>query len=204
MLRRMTVRWMSRAVEERLVASDALKPCIVDATCVYSKAFRGLGEQARRGVLRGVLEGIESEIEDGDVDPETVMPKDIIELEWCGIPQVEPCHAKALVDDGHGLVVDVREQDEIDEMPLASTPFLHIPLSRIASGGEDLTSLGFPDSLGTSEDNPCLLLCKAGIRSQRVAEHLHHLGRSHVANITGGIQLWHHWEVEKKERENVE
>eukprot|EP01059_Diplonema_ambulator_P014675 TRINITY_DN25618_c0_g1_i1.p1 TRINITY_DN25618_c0_g1~~TRINITY_DN25618_c0_g1_i1.p1 ORF type:complete len:205 (+),score=24.41 TRINITY_DN25618_c0_g1_i1:40-654(+) len=187
-------RWMSKEVADRLLESDRLSPCVVDSTCVYSGVFRGLMDQERREVLKQVLEGVE--VEDGMEDPEGVTPRDLVELEWGGVPQIEPCHAQAIVDQGTGHILDVREDNELIAAPFPGTTprYIHIPLSRIATG-KDLTDLGLPPTLGTESD-PCLVLCKAGVRSQRVAEHLVYLGRSHVANISGGIQHWNQWTAE--------
>lgn len=39
-------------------------------------------------------------------------------------------------------------------------------------------------------DRPTALLCHHGVRSQNVANFLHHNGFSSVANIAGGIDAW--------------
>ena len=74
-------------------------------------------------------------------------------------------------------VLDVREPWEIETARISGT--INIPMARV------------PERLG--DLNPHLrtaVLCHSGGRSRRVAEYLEASGFRHVANVSGGIDLW--------------
>eukprot|EP01063_Lacrimia_lanifica_P037840 TRINITY_DN7903_c0_g1_i1.p1 TRINITY_DN7903_c0_g1~~TRINITY_DN7903_c0_g1_i1.p1 ORF type:complete len:270 (+),score=78.61 TRINITY_DN7903_c0_g1_i1:54-863(+) len=106
-----------------------------------------------------------------------------------GVPEVTPEAAvDYLKDGGAGLVLDVREEREWNDVRLEGENVLYVPMGNLmeAECTEDLTDLGLPAKLGGA-DSPCLVLCKKGVRSHTVAHHLRGLGKTHVANIAGGI-----------------
>eukprot|EP01061_Rhynchopus_euleeides_P033206 TRINITY_DN55503_c0_g1_i1.p1 TRINITY_DN55503_c0_g1~~TRINITY_DN55503_c0_g1_i1.p1 ORF type:complete len:137 (+),score=39.88 TRINITY_DN55503_c0_g1_i1:225-635(+) len=114
-------------------------------------------------------------------------------IDWSGIAQLSPADGLQIADAGHGLVVDVREPAELQEVSLKSSNVINVPMSKLslvpdaADKSQALLDLGFPADLGTSEERPAFVICKAGVRGQRMCELLKGLGRTHVANLEGGI-----------------
>eukprot|EP01061_Rhynchopus_euleeides_P012762 TRINITY_DN2245_c0_g2_i1.p1 TRINITY_DN2245_c0_g2~~TRINITY_DN2245_c0_g2_i1.p1 ORF type:complete len:120 (+),score=57.03 TRINITY_DN2245_c0_g2_i1:67-426(+) len=110
-------------------------------------------------------------------------------LDWSGIPQVQPADALRIVEGGKGVVVDVREPEELRQVSLKTPKVINVPTTKLsqATSAAALPGLGFPDDLGRSEGNPAFVMCKAGVRGQRMCEVLKGLGCTHVANLTGGI-----------------
>ena len=113
--------------------------------------------------------------------------------DWTGIPQVAPAEALQAVETGRGSIVDVREGDEVALDALA-TDFVACPMSELhgrvataADKAEALRSVGITDAMGTSDDTAIYCLCKAGVRGQNMAEFFKQCGKTHVANVTGGI-----------------
>jgi rhodanese-related sulfurtransferase len=79
------------------------------------------------------------------------------------------------------VLVDVREQDEVDEIaPLIGTFF---PMSKI-------NPLTFHSDCKVEKNQPLFILCKVGGRSMRVAAALADAGFTDLTNVTGGIMAW--------------
>jgi rhodanese-related sulfurtransferase len=75
------------------------------------------------------------------------------------------------------ILLDVREPWEFDICRLDGARL--IPMRQI------------PASLGQLEtDNPVVVICHHGIRSQQVALYLEHQGFSQVFNLRGGVDGW--------------
>ena len=110
-------------------------------------------------------------------------------IDWSGIPQVDPCVALAEVEAGKGTLVDVREPNEVADKSLKATSGVAFcpttKLSQVTSA-EALLALGVPSNIGTAS-NPAYMMCKAGVRGQKMAEVMKSTGCTHVANVTGGI-----------------
>jgi len=94
-----------------------------------------------------------------------------------GIPQVSAKELKRRMDAGENLfILDVRE------------PFEY----QIANiGGKLIPQNDVPQRIGEIDrDREIIVHCKAGGRSQRIAEYLKHAGFPNVANLAGGILAW--------------
>jgi adenylyltransferase/sulfurtransferase len=94
-----------------------------------------------------------------------------------GIPQITVTELKKRIDSGENFVLlDVRE------------PFEY----QIANiGGKLIPQNDVPQRLGEIDrDRPVVVHCKAGGRSQRIAEFLKQSGYNDVVNVSGGILAW--------------
>lgn len=90
---------------------------------------------------------------------------------------VAPTEAKALIDRGEILLVDVREPSEFASGRIPSaTP---APLARLAQAAQ-----------AWNRERPVLVYCQAGKRGEKAAEALAGLGFSSVTNIEGGLSAW--------------
>ncbi|HBG22222.1 MAG: rhodanese-like domain-containing protein [Syntrophaceticus sp.] len=87
--------------------------------------------------------------------------------------------AKAKIDEGEVILVDVRTQEEYDEK--------HID-GAILIPNETITDTE-PEQL-SDKDAEILIYCKSGNRSSQAAEKLADMGFSNVYNILGGISEW--------------
>jgi len=93
--------------------------------------------------------------------------------------EITPVELKSLLDSGKDpLLVDVRENDELQKARVENV--LHIPMAQIPDRLADL----YP------KDQPIVVLCHHGSRSERVVEFLREAGFSDVANLAGGIDAW--------------
>jgi adenylyltransferase/sulfurtransferase len=73
-------------------------------------------------------------------------------------------------------VIDIREDREVSESPIASTPSQHIPMAKLIA---DATALG--------HEQKYLLVCARGARSRAAAEHLREHGFHHAYSLRGGL-----------------
>jgi phage shock protein E len=87
--------------------------------------------------------------------------------------------AKAKIDEGEVILVDVRTQEEYDEKHIDGA--ILIPNETIT----DTQPEQLPD-----KDAEILVYCKSGNRSSQAAEKLADMGYSNVHNILGGISEW--------------
>ena len=117
-------------------------------------------------------------------------------MNWGGeIPQIPLADALSMAEDpGQKVrILDVRQPEEWEMQSLSHPEVLYISMPDVkhaisqADATKALEDMNFPQELGTSEDTACLVLCKAGMRSQHIAECLRAVGKTHVANISGGI-----------------
>lgn len=94
-----------------------------------------------------------------------------------GIPQISPTELKQRIDAGDDLfILDVREPYEYQIANIGGTL---IPQNEI------------PRRLAEIDRNrDTVVHCKAGLRSQRVAEFLKQSGYERVTNLAGGIHAW--------------
>jgi sulfur-carrier protein adenylyltransferase/sulfurtransferase len=85
---------------------------------------------------------------------------------------------KRMHDAGEPFVLlDVREDDEFE---MARLPWAkHVPMGQVAERLGELP-----------KDQPIVVMCHGGRRSQRVAQFLRQNGFAEVANLTGGIDAW--------------
>jgi len=75
------------------------------------------------------------------------------------------------------MVLDVREARELDICQLEGA--LHVPMAEIAARVDDLPT-----------NQPLVVLCHHGARSQRVVDFLRDAGFDNAINLDGGIEAW--------------
>lgn len=90
--------------------------------------------------------------------------------------EVTPDAAQVLMKQG-ALLVDVREQNEYDEVHADGAELL--PLSELETRYAELP-----------KDRPLLMICRSGARSARAGEYLLANGYDDVTNVTGGTLAW--------------
>ena len=78
---------------------------------------------------------------------------------------------------GEHVVLDVREASELDICQLEGA--LHIPMAEIPARVNDLPT-----------NQPLVVLCHHGARSQRVVDFLRDAGFDNAVNLDGGIDAW--------------
>ncbi len=91
--------------------------------------------------------------------------------------EVDPRTAKAWLDEGHTLLIDVRDPDEYARE--------HIPGARLVP----LSGLD-PARLHRDGAARVLLHCRSGTRAAEARERLIAAGQTDVACIAGGIEAW--------------
>lgn len=97
-------------------------------------------------------------------------------------PAITVEEAKALLDAGNAIMIDVREQDEWDAARIEGTLFA--PLSQMPQAW---------DNLDLPKDKTVIVQCKSGGRSGRVCDFVGATAKDGqpVVNLTGGIMAWH-------------
>jgi rhodanese-related sulfurtransferase len=93
------------------------------------------------------------------------------------ISEVAPKAAYDAVASGHGVIIDVRESDELQEVAVDDA--IHIPLGQLPSRAFDVP-----------QDKDVYIICRSGNRSGMATEFLQGLGHPSVHNIEGGIIDW--------------
>jgi hydroxyacylglutathione hydrolase len=93
------------------------------------------------------------------------------------IDQISAKELAARLSSNGTVVIDVRSANEWDEGHLPSA--IHIPLGYLADRIAEVPA-----------DRPIVVHCQAGARSAIAASLLKKLGRSNVANLTGGYEAW--------------
>jgi sulfur-carrier protein adenylyltransferase/sulfurtransferase len=73
-------------------------------------------------------------------------------------------------------VIDIREAQEVRELPIARAPSTHIPLASLLASSEPL-----------KRGERYLLVCARGSRSRAAAEHLREQGFSQAYSLKGGL-----------------
>lgn len=92
--------------------------------------------------------------------------------------EISATQLKAMHDAGRAFVLlDVRERDEWDVARIMWAK--HVPMGEV------------PERLAELPVNAnVVVMCHAGVRSDRVARYLRDRGFSSVANLAGGIDAW--------------
>jgi rhodanese-related sulfurtransferase len=75
------------------------------------------------------------------------------------------------------IVLDVREARELDICQLEGA--LHIPMANVPARTDDLPT-----------NQPLIVVCHHGARSQRVVDFLRNAGFDNAVNLDGGIEAW--------------
>lgn len=94
-----------------------------------------------------------------------------------GIRTISPGEAKAMLDRGEAVLVDVRERDEHRREHVKGASV--VPLSSFDA-----------DAARGSDDHPPLLLCRTGRRSHEAGERLLEAGCRRVLHVEGGLEAW--------------
>ena len=104
------------------------------------------------------------------------------------IPTVDVHQLKKLLDNEHICLIDVRENQEWEEV--------HIPQAKHLPKGE-LNERIF--DIAPNKEAPIYLHCRGGMRSITAAQNLMELGYKNVYSVTGGIADWERsgYEVKK-------
>lgn len=92
------------------------------------------------------------------------------------LKEVTPAEGQKLVQGG-ALLVDVREQEEFDNVHAEGAQL--IPLSEFESRYGELP-----------KDKTLVMICRSGARSARAGELLLENGYSDVVNLKGGTNAW--------------
>ncbi|XP_031849897.1 rhodanese domain-containing protein CG4456 isoform X2 [Nomia melanderi] len=95
------------------------------------------------------------------------------------------------------LIIDVREQNEIDETGKLPGS-IHIPMGDVSNALLTLSEKDFKnkyDKKKPSKDTKIILSCRSGKRSAMVQEEIQKLGYEKAYNYTGG---WLDWESNQK------
>jgi rhodanese-related sulfurtransferase len=97
-----------------------------------------------------------------------------------GINHIDSFGAADAVANHNAIIVDVREQEELDIIKFDTTEVIQMPLSIIAEKFEELP-----------KDRPLIIACNNGIRSVKVVNLLNYQGFTNAINLDGGITQWH-------------
>ncbi|HKR99581.1 MAG TPA: rhodanese-like domain-containing protein [Candidatus Dormibacteraeota bacterium] len=88
-----------------------------------------------------------------------------------------PQDAHAAIRRGEGVLIDVREPWEYEQMKIPGA--LLIPLAKLPERLLDIP-----------EDREVYVYCRMGGRSGRAVEYLREHGRPRAVNVSGGIEAW--------------
>ena len=96
------------------------------------------------------------------------------------MPQITPQEAKTKASNENFLIIDVREDREVNytNLSIVSVPFTHIKMGEIVRRINELP-----------KDKQLGILCHSGSRSGQVTRYLRQQGFDAV-NIQGGIEYW--------------
>jgi rhodanese-related sulfurtransferase len=92
--------------------------------------------------------------------------------------EICPTTAMGWVRNG-ALMVDVREQEEVDSVAYDVPCLLHIPLTDFENRYKEIPM-----------DVPVVMLCRSGVRSLRAAGFLVHHGYRQVVKMQHGLLRW--------------
>jgi rhodanese-related sulfurtransferase len=92
------------------------------------------------------------------------------------LPEVDIHEAKKRIDNG-AVLVDVREQNEFDEVRIPGS--ILVPLSEFQQRYDEIP-----------KDKEIVMQCRSGARSGKATEFLLANGYTNVVNMTGGILAW--------------
>lgn len=103
------------------------------------------------------------------------------------VPEIDVQEAKKRIDNG-SLLLDVREQDEFDELRIPNSQLL--PLSEFMQR----------HAAELSKDKEIVVYCRSGARSARATQFLKEQGY-HAVNVEGGILAWKRAELPTESRQ---
>ncbi len=94
------------------------------------------------------------------------------------IKEINPIEAQQLVND-NAYLLDVREDQEVEELAYDVKNLIHIPLSQLQDRISEVPN-----------DREVIVGCRSGARSYRATEFLLHNGYQNVKNLKFGIIGW--------------
>lgn len=94
------------------------------------------------------------------------------------VKEICPTTTQQCVKDG-AMIVDVRENDEVEILSFDVPKIKHIPLSEFAERFQEVP-----------KDVPVVIVCRSGVRSLRAAGFLMNHGYENVVNMQHGIIRW--------------
>jgi len=97
-----------------------------------------------------------------------------------GVMHISPFAAAESIANGNALIVDVREQEEIDIIKLDVDNQIHMPLTVIAERFKELPA-----------NTTLIVICSNGNRSVKVVNLLNYQGYKEAVNLDGGINQWY-------------
>lgn len=93
------------------------------------------------------------------------------------VPEIDPATLAAWLEEGTAVVIDVREEEEWEDMRLPAAALR--PMSTFD-----------PAELPARSGRRLVVLCRSGRRSLAVARRLLREGETEVYNLAGGILAW--------------
>jgi rhodanese-related sulfurtransferase len=94
------------------------------------------------------------------------------------VKEICPTTTQAWIEKG-ALLVDVREQNEVDELAFVAPKLMHIPLSEFEERYTEIPT-----------NVPVVVVCRVGERSLRAANFLQNHGYNRVVNMKMGLVRW--------------
>ena len=101
-----------------------------------------------------------------------------VKKELAEASEVCPTTTRGLLAKG-ALLVDVREQNEVDQIAFADCEVLHIPMSEFEQRWREVP-----------RDREVIVACAVGARSLKATYFLMYQGYEHVANMQHGMARW--------------
>jgi rhodanese-related sulfurtransferase len=112
-----------------------------------------------------------------------------LELVKSRIEELMPPAARAEVDGGDVVLIDVRDPERFEAGHLAGA--VNVPSGESAREAHDAAYAEAVKEAGATSDDRVILVCGQGNRSARTADALHNEhGFTNVASIIGGSKLW--------------
>ncbi|MCA9782490.1 MAG: rhodanese-like domain-containing protein [Calditrichaeota bacterium] len=102
-----------------------------------------------------------------------------------GAPEITATEAADLIAEGALLLMDVREDDEMDGARLMAPTTVHVALSRLSTDQESALGPEF-----RNKETRIAVISDHGVRSAQVTMWLRRKGWRHTVNVRGGYQAW--------------
>lgn len=103
------------------------------------------------------------------------------------VPEIDVLEAQQRIEAG-AVLVDVREPNEYEDSHIPGSRLE--PLSTFTEGYKNLP-----------KNQPLIMQCRSGARSERAAKYLLEQGYTDVVNLTGGILAWQEAGLEVKKED---
>ena len=112
-----------------------------------------------------------------------------LELVKSRIEELMPPAARAEIDGGDVVLIDVRDPERFEAGHLAGA--VNVPSGESAREAHEAAYAEAVKEAGATSDDRVILVCGQGNRSARTADALHNEhGFTNVASIIGGSKLW--------------